>query len=360
MTARRNTHPTRKKKTLLLTGASGVLGRALIDELSHDFDLVCLRHRTPVADTRVHELAGSIDSPTLGLPDAQCADLARRVDVVLHAAAATNWKAMPESIRETNLAGTRALLAFASRAGAPMYYVSTAFVANPPTPDGDRYAGAVAYIHSKIEAEQLTRDSDVDTVILRPSVVIGDSRDGRMAGFQGLHRVAGLIARGHVPLIACEADALTDTVPQDVVAAATGKLIREGVTEGEFWLTAGESAMTAGDIVEASVELGRQVGLDPHAPRFIAAEAVDRLLVPLLEDAITPQLRRMFAELLEMTWLFQVPAALPSSMVALGFGEQMSRTALRETFELSMAYWAEVKGLRPAPESDDEDTELAS
>ena len=237
------------------------------------------------------------------------------------------------------------MLAFAERAQVPMYYVSTAFVANPPSPKGDRFAGAAGYIDSKIEAEQLTRESAVPTVIVRPSVVIGDSRDGRMAGFQGLHRVAGMIARGMVPLIACDPEALIDTVPQDVVAAAMGRLLRQGVRQGEFWLTAGATAITAGDVMTVSLELGRRLGLNPTAPRFIAAEAVDRLLVPLLEDAISPELRKMFAELLESTWLFQMPRALPTSLPELGFAEQVTRTRLRTTFELSMDFWARSKGL---------------
>lgn len=40
------------KRTLLLTGDSGVLGRALIDGLAHDFEIVCLRKRRPIDATR--------------------------------------------------------------------------------------------------------------------------------------------------------------------------------------------------------------------------------------------------------------------------------------------------------------------
>jgi thioester reductase-like protein len=340
---------TPRKRTLLLTGASGVLGRALIDELAHDFDIVCLQHRTRVADPRVAEVTASLARPTLGLPRLEYARLASRVDVVLHAAANTSWKASPDQIRATNVDGTSTMLAFARRADASLFYVSTAYVANPPKPEADRYAGARAYIDSKIAAEQLTRDSDVPTVILRPSVVIGDSRDGRMAGFQGLHRFAGLVARGQVPMVTCEAQALVDTVPQDVVATAVGRLVRQRASSGEYWLTAGESAMTAGDIVTASLAMGRQAGLEPHPPRFIAAEAVDRLIVPLLHDAITPQLRQMFSELLQMAWLFQVPAALPTSMPGLGLAEEVSRSRLRGAFDRSLRYWAEQKGLLTAP-----------
>jgi len=181
-----------------------------------------------------------------------------------------------------------------------------------------------------------------------------------MSAFQGLHRVAGLIVRGMVPLIACDENALTDVVPQDVVTAATGQLIRSGVTAGEFWLTAGESAPTAGELVAGALRLGHAAGLDPATPRFIAAEAVDRLVLPLLEDAISPQLRGMFAELLEMTWLFQLPAALPSSLGELGFAAEMPRPRLLDAYDKSMLFWAQAKGLLPALDADELDGELAS
>ena len=70
------------KPTLLLTGAAGVLGRALIDELSPDFTIVALRHRTRLADPRVREFAGSLNDPTLGLSERDYAHLADSVDVV--------------------------------------------------------------------------------------------------------------------------------------------------------------------------------------------------------------------------------------------------------------------------------------
>ena len=89
-------------------------------------------------------------------------------------------------------------------------------------------------------------------------------------------------------------------------------------------------------------------------------EAVRQHLVPLLEDAISPALRRTFAELLEMTWLFQMPAALPTSLPELGFGDQLTRRRLCETFERSMDYWARSKGLRAAEVADVIDEELAS
>lgn len=333
-----------RKRTILLTGGSGVLGRALIDELAHDFDIVCMRHRTPVADPRISEFSGDFAHPTLGLDTADYRRLTQRVDAVVHSAAVTSWKEDPETILRTNLAGPRALLRLAGDAEVPLYFFSTAFVANPPG-DGTSFPGAATYVQSKIDAEQLVREDPAQTVIVRPSVVSGSTVDGRMAAFQGLHRVLGGVVRGRVPLIPCASDSLIDTIPQDLVAAVLGKLLRENIVHGEYWLSAGPEALHAGDILALCRDIGEELGITSAPPRFIPSEAVDRLLLPLLEDALPADAQAMFRDFLEFTWLFQTPEPLPTSMAELGFGPQVTRAALLEATAKSLRYWARTKGL---------------
>ena len=47
----------RARRTVLLTGASGVVGRALLPRL-RDFDVVCLVHRSPVSGPNVTAVPG--------------------------------------------------------------------------------------------------------------------------------------------------------------------------------------------------------------------------------------------------------------------------------------------------------------
>ncbi|WHM34142.1 SDR family oxidoreductase [Streptomyces sp. BPPL-273] len=152
----------RDRPTLLLTGGSGVLGRALIDELAADFDLLCLRRNTPLRDPRVRELEGDLVAPRLGLTPLAWHELALRVDVVVHSAAETNWRTPPEDIMRTNVRGADNVLDLAARADAPLYLVSTAFVANTPTDeDRARFPGAAAYLDSKSLAERMVREAGV-------------------------------------------------------------------------------------------------------------------------------------------------------------------------------------------------------
>jgi thioester reductase-like protein len=338
-----------RKRTVLLTGGSGVLGRALVDELVEDFDVICVRHRKPVADLRVGTVTGDLSRADLGLAPADLDRLLRRVDVILHSAANTSWRAGREEIFATNVGGTATMLGLAERAQAPIYFMSTAFVARVGhTGDDERFGGAAAYLASKIEAEQLLRDSGLPGAIVRPSVVIGDSRDGRMASFQGFSKAAAAVVQGTVPVVPADPGSLIDAVPQDLVARATATLIRERVTAGEFWLTAGEHALVLADLVDTCLDFAAELGLSPHKPRLIPIEMVDRLLLPLLEGAIPPVLRRRFREYAELLLLFQSATPMESSLAELGFAAESRRPALAKAFRRTLEYWATRQGLLPS------------
>jgi thioester reductase-like protein len=335
------------KPTLLLTGGSGVLGQALIDELCGDYDVVCLSHRTPVEDPRVRKLPGALAEPDLGLGAARLRALAGSVDVVLHSAAVTSWRAPRERIIGTNVTGTERMLDFASLAGARFYYVSTAFVARPPAADpaDPDVAGLVAYVQSKIAAEERVRAAGPGHVIVRPPVVIGDAGTGRIAKFQGIHQMFGALIQNAVPLIPADPGSLIDVMPQDVVARAIGRLIRARAIAGEYWLTAGKFAPTVSDLVDVTISVGEHLGHAVHRPRTIPAEAVDRLLIPLMEDVMPPALRRRFGAFLQLMTLFQSERPLPSSLPDIGLDLTMSHRALLAAFRRSVEYWSVRSGL---------------
>ncbi|MEV0641469.1 SDR family oxidoreductase [Streptomyces sp. NPDC050619] len=334
----------RERPTLLLTGGSGVLGRALIDELTPDFDLVCLRRNRPLHDPRVRELQGDLLAPRLGLPTLAWDRLAGEVDVVLHSAAETNWRTPPEDIVRTNTSGTRAMLDLAARADAPLYLVSTAFVASSPAAeDHRRFPGAAAYLASKTAAEQMVRDAGLPGVIVRPSVVMGDSVTGRIAGQQGLTKTIGSMVLGQVPVLPGAPEARIDMVPQDFVTRAVGDLIRGGVRGGEYWLTAGKEAPALREISDVCAEFAVRHGLpEPHRPRLIPVEAVHRLLLPMLEGTSMPaSMRQRLQHYAELLLVFQRELPFASSLGDPDCGTRLTHTDIRAALVRNLESWAE-------------------
>ena len=299
---------------MLLTGGSGVVGRALLRRLG-DFDVVCLVHRSPVCGPNVTAVRGDIARPMFGLAGQAYAELAARVDAIIHCAAVTGFNRTGGSLEATNITGTEHVAAFAAAAAAKavLYHVSTAFVHT--TTAGDRGRTAIGYASSKSEAEQIVRSSGVPHVILRPSVVIGDSGTGEIAAFQGLHQVAAGLFAGIVPMIPFDPGWPIDFVPADVVADSIACLVENRVSEGEFWISAGEKALSLDEAVTVVVELARDLGVRIDMPRFITPEMFDRLIGPVFLDALPGKIRRNVLWMLEFFTIYlQSGQIKPSSL----------------------------------------------
>jgi nucleoside-diphosphate-sugar epimerase len=334
--------PGTARRTVLLTGASGVVGRALLRRL-RDVDVVCLVHRSPVSGPNVTTVPGDIAKPMFGLAERAYADLMATVDAVIHCAAVTDFNRADGSLEATNIAGTEHVAAFAAAAKVVLYHVSTAFVHT--TVDGDRGRTAIGYASSKAAAEEAVRSSGVPHVILRPSVVVGDSDTGEIAAFQGLHQVVAGLFGGIVPMIPFDARWPIDFVPVDVVADAIACVVENRVSEGELWITAGDRALSLDEGVAVVVEFARGLGVSIDMPRFVPPEMFDRLIGPVFLDALPGRIRRNVLRMLEFfTTYLQSGQTKPSSwdeLVALGVKPLPDQ---RESLRNSVQYWAARHG----------------
>jgi nucleoside-diphosphate-sugar epimerase len=363
-------HTTRAR--VLLTGATGVIGQALVEDLAPDTTLLCVRRHRPVGDSRVRELTGDVTRPGLGL-DAAARRLLHDLDAVVHCAAVTSFRAGAGQTHEANVQGTRHAAELAAGLGARFYHVSTAFVLRAGTAGGDGataqpegadrdgadrdgadrdgagtdgVASPGAYLASKVAAERWLREHAPDSVIIRPALVAGDSQTGHIGQFQGIYQIFGGVAVNALPLLPVPATALVDFLPQDVVAAGIARLVRDGAVGGDYWLTAGRQALDIGELVTLAVRVGESFGHPVHRPRCVAdGSMVDRLLMPLLDDVIPAALRRKFQEMLELVPLFRGDTPFPSSLADLGLADRVSRASLAESFTRSLRYWADVRGL---------------
>jgi nucleoside-diphosphate-sugar epimerase len=327
-------------KTVVVTGATGVVGSALVPALS-GCRLVCLahdRHGDAGAATWIH---GDLTRPWLGVGQRELRRLARRADAIVHCAAITDFTVDPRRMDALNVRGTDAVLELAALAGAPLYYVSTAFVARAHLARPG--SGPESYLASKRRAEEHVRASGLPAVVIRPSVVVGDAATGAVARFQGLHALAGAVLRNALPFVPLRADARIDFVPQDLVAACIAELVRRDVTGGDWWLTGGAEAVPVAQLFDACVGVARELGLDVVPPRLIAPDALDRLVRPVFIDPLPEQARRRVDQLIDMTVLFDAAEPLSSSVAALG--QPVSSARLEAAFAQSMRYWAARKGL---------------
>jgi nucleoside-diphosphate-sugar epimerase len=334
--------PGTARRTVVLTGASGVVGRAVLRRL-RDVEVVCLVHRSPVCGPHVTAVPGDVTQPMLGLAGRVYADLAAEVDAVIHCAAVTEFNRTDGSLEATNVTGTEHVAAFAAAAGAVLYHVSTAFVDTRAV--GERGRTAIGYAASKSAAEKVVRSSGVPHVIVRPSVVIGDSGTGEIAAFQGLYRVVAGLFAGIVPMIPFDPRWPIDFVPADVVADAIARVVENRVRGGEFWITAGEAALRLDEAVAVAVEVGRGLGVRVDVPRFVPPEMFDRLIGPVFLDALPGRVRRNVLRMLEFfaTYL-QSGQTRPSSLDQLAALGARPLPDPRESLRNSLRYWAARSG----------------
>jgi len=246
-----------RTKKVLLTGATGALGSRLCgDALAQGLPVLALV-RAPDEQAARQRLATVLGASGLrhneGALEVCAGDILREdlaldgrdlsgVDVVVHCAADVSFDpAGAESSWQTNVAGTTHVLALAERLGARMVHVSTAYVAGrrrDRVREDDLQAGQEfnnAYERTKCHAEQLVRDwsarTGLSATVLRPSIVVGDSRNGRIARFNTLYDILHafeIVSRRRVqePIrVAGRTDATFNFVPVDYFSAAAWRII---------------------------------------------------------------------------------------------------------------------------------------
>lgn len=131
--------PEKRSLNVLLTGATGVVGSALLPSLSMH-NIVCLIHSTGIRAPGVKTLYGDVRRPLLGLSRRDFADLSSTIDVIVHAAADTSF-GNESALVQTNVVGTARVVELALEAEARLVHLSTAFSALGA--DGDAPAAGV-------------------------------------------------------------------------------------------------------------------------------------------------------------------------------------------------------------------------
>jgi thioester reductase-like protein len=293
---------------VLLTGATGFVGREILDrflERRRVYALVRADNDDAAArrlprHARLTAVAGDIEEPGLGLAPGTADMLAEDVTTIMHCAASVSFDLSLEKSRRINVDGTRHVLELAQRCAGleRLSYISTAYVAGEPRrlfrenqlDVGQRFRNP--YERSKFEAERMVRQRGVGLPlqILRPSIVVGDSRTGRTRSFNVLYGPLKAFARGGIPAIPARRSSPVDIVPVDYVADRAVELAEHG-DDGTFHLVAGRNATTVGRLLELAAQ-----HMERKPPAVLPPAAYRRL--------VHPWLRRKYAGLRRMEAYF--------------------------------------------------------
>jgi nucleoside-diphosphate-sugar epimerase len=269
---------------ILLTGATGLIGREVVRQAPADWELVTVaRAQVPGVAT----VTADLTEPGFAslLPD--------HLDAVVHLAQARDYRHFPDcapGVVAVNVTATAALLDHAVRRGAAVLLASTATVyeprSEPLTEDAPVRVRSI-YAASKRSAELLAIPyaAQVPVRALRIFTTYGPERDGRLVA-DLIHRVDN----GHAVTVQGERGLMTSPIHTSDVARAVVAAVQRPPAVGELDLVnVGGAALGIRDMAEA---IGRRLGREPvfearegEPPCFVAdrtkAERVLDLPEPL-------------------------------------------------------------------------------
>ncbi len=207
-----------KNKTVLITGATGIMGCWVLGEaLDRGYDPIVLMRDTDLDHARerlaavlglvqrsqcvdrVKIVRGDTREPDLGLTSDTVTNLRTSLGGMIHCAACTTFDPRRDGeLWNTNVGGVANVLRFLQGTGIPLYHVSTAYVA------GKRTGRALetelninqefnnTYERSKCESEQLVHlaidKGSVQAAIFRPGILVGAGDGGRISQFLNFYQ----------------------------------------------------------------------------------------------------------------------------------------------------------------------------
>ncbi|OLF14425.1 hypothetical protein BLA60_04710 [Actinophytocola xinjiangensis] len=288
------TGPWTPPATVLVTGATGFLGRVLVAELLAHRDLTvhCLvlaeddtSGQRSVEEAlraaglwreewrrRIVAVAGDLSRPRFGLDPRRFADLADEVDTVYHAGALVHLLYPYDVLRGPNVDGTVEALRLACT-GRPktFHHVSTLEVFPDDVPHredvtpGEDCRAHGAYAQSKWVAERLVAqaaDRGLPVCVLRPGNVAGHRRTGYWNTLDPMYTlIRGCLRIGAAP----DLDLVVNLTPVDYAASAIARLsFDEGSVGQAFHLFNPNPATPWAEVVDVLRGAGHDLDLLPY------------------------------------------------------------------------------------------------
>jgi thioester reductase-like protein len=309
-----------RDELIFVTGATGFLGVRLVHELLERNPsarlALLIRERpgqsgreradsflSPAEQSRVQVFSGDVSQPNCGLDAASWQRLTGECTRVIHSAATVRFDHTLDEARRINVEGTRHVLdlAAATKNLCSMAYVGTAYVAGERTDlvredelaIGQGYRNT--YEQTKAEAEALVRSrlDSLPGVILRPSIIVGDSRTGVTSSFKMMYWPLKIYSRGLWRTVPGYRDAVLDIVPVDYVAASVSHALFDQAALGStLHICAGPS----GCATIEQVALRAKEYFHGGEPRFVDPRLFFAFVRPLLYVSLWGRKRRVLVD----------------------------------------------------------------
>ena len=293
-------HPNGDDLNYFVTGATGFIGRHLVEELLQRDGTIYvlvregsrgkiddLIQRLGAAEGRIVPVNGDLSKPGLGVEGFD-----EKIDHLFHLAAVYDIKADEESSELANVQGTQAVIDFAnSHDVGRFHHTSSIAVAGS-------YKGVFQedmfdeeqklphhYHRTKYESEKLVRDGvEAQTLIYRPGIVLGHSETGEMDKIDGPYYFFKLLQRLRHALpewfpIAGPEGGNTTMVPVDFVAKAMDHIahLPDSDLPGDTFHLVDPEPMSVGTALNTFAKAA-------HAPQF--AMRIDQNLTNVVPSGV--------------------------------------------------------------------------
>jgi dephospho-CoA kinase len=289
--------PPRMVKTALVTGFPAFTAKRMIEKLLEaepetrlyvlaqpKFADDAARFLAALPDSRRAEvLVGDVCDMDLGLSSLEYRALSKELSWIHHLAG-IYWMGIDEqTARSVNVTGTRAMLDLARDAPRleRVVHWSTAMVSGDRRGtwyEEDLEAGQKfhnAYERTKFEAERLARTAmqRLPITVLRPGIIVGDSRTGEIDKLDGPYYLITLIATNmsglRLPLLG-RGESPLHLVPIDYVIEAAWQVARRDDAAGKTFHLVDPAPMRAREVFEAVAQHANTEPPRGHIPRPLA------------------------------------------------------------------------------------------